>query len=64
MTYEIKETLLRVENVSKNYDVPILKDISFEIKNITRPDIHQGQIVSLMKREVTERQIVIVWAKH
>lgn len=48
MTYDIKETLLRVENVSKNYDVPILKDISFEIKNITRPDIHQGQIVSLI----------------
>lgn len=48
MTYEIKETLLQVSNVSKNYDVPILENVSFEIKNITRPNIHQGQIVSLI----------------
>ena len=48
MTYEIKETLLRVENVSKNYDVPIIGNVSFEIKNITRPEVHQGQIVSLI----------------
>ena len=48
MTYEIKETLLQVNNVSKSYDVPILENVSFEIKNITRPNIHQGQIVSLI----------------
>ena len=48
MTYEIKETLLKVEGVSKDYDVPILENVSFDIKNITRPDIHQGQIVSLI----------------
>lgn len=50
MTYEFKETILKVEGVSKSYDVPILRDVSFEIRNITRPDINQGQIVSLVGR--------------
>lgn len=48
--YTTKETLLRVENVSKSFDVLILRDISFEIKNIVREGYTQGQIVSLVGR--------------
>lgn len=46
--FEMKETLLRVTGVNKSYDVPVLRDISFEVKNIVRPDISQGQIISLV----------------
>ena len=46
--YETKETLLLVEGVNKKYDVPVLRDISLEIKNLTRSDMKQGQIVSLV----------------
>lgn len=48
MTFEFKETILKIENLNKKYDVPILRDISLEIKNISRPNIQQGQIVSLV----------------
>lgn len=46
--YTTNETLLKVENISKSFDVPVLRDISFEIKNIVRPGFIQGQIVSLV----------------
>lgn len=46
--FEMKEALLRVTGVSKSYNVPVLRDISFEIKNIVRPGMSQGQIVSLV----------------
>ena len=48
ITYETKETLLLVEGINKKYDVPVLRDISLEIKNLTRADMKQGQIVSLV----------------
>lgn len=48
MTHEFKETILKIEGINKNYDVPILRDISLEIRNIVRPDVQQGQIVSLV----------------
>jgi len=48
LPFETKEVLLKVESLSKSYDVPILKDINIEIHNLTRPDITQGQIVSLI----------------
>ena len=48
MTFTTNEVLLKVSNVSKNYDVPVLRDISFEIKNIVRPGLTQGQIISLV----------------
>ncbi len=47
-SFEVKETLLQVTGVSKSYDVPVLRDISFEIKNIVRPGMTQGQITSLV----------------
>jgi ABC-type nitrate/sulfonate/bicarbonate transport system ATPase subunit len=46
-----KEPVLQVKNVCLSYDgKPILRDINFEIKNIVRPDIHQGQVISLIGR--------------
>lgn len=48
MSYSKNEILLQVENVSKNYDVPILRDITFNVHNIVRPGLSQGQIVSLV----------------
>lgn len=50
MSYTKNEILLQVENVSKNYDVPILRDITFNVQNIIRPGLSQGQIVSLVGR--------------
>lgn len=47
-TFSQNEVLLRVLGISKKFDVPVLRDISFEIKNISRPGMTQGQIVSLV----------------
>lgn len=47
--YEYHETLLKMENVSFNYeDKLVLRDANLEIKNIVRPDCHQGQVVALL----------------
>ena len=48
--YQKKETLLKVSNVSLKYDALVLRDISFEIRDIVRDDVTQGQIVSLVGR--------------
>ena len=49
--YQTAETILKIDGVNKKYgNTPILKDISLEIKNITRPNVTQGQIVSLVGR--------------
>ena len=48
LPFETKEVLLKVEAVAKSYDVPILTDINFEVHNLSRPDVTQGQIVSLI----------------
>lgn len=48
LPYQTNETLLKVERISKKYDVPVLRDISLEVKNVTRPDVIQGQIISLV----------------
>ena len=50
MIYTENETILKVENLSLVYDRPILSNINFEIKNIVRPEINQGQIISLIGR--------------
>ena len=48
-SYEKKETILKVENVSLNYgESQILKDINVEIKNIVRPGMTQGQIIGFL----------------
>jgi ABC-type nitrate/sulfonate/bicarbonate transport system ATPase subunit len=50
MTYKKEEVILKVENVSLDYDRPILRDVNFEVRNITRPDVQQGQVISLVGR--------------
>ena len=45
------EVILSVQNVSLSYEgKSILHDINFQIKNIIRPGVKQGQVVSLIGR--------------
>lgn len=45
------EVLLQAKNVNLLYDGKcILRDINFEIKNIIRPGVEQGQVISLIGR--------------
>jgi NitT/TauT family transport system ATP-binding protein len=47
--YDIRETLLRVEDVNLTLGGShILRDVNLEIKNIHRPGMNQGQVVSLL----------------
>lgn len=49
--YTKEQELLRVNQVCLNYgERCILRDISFNIKNIVRPGMQQGQVVSLLGR--------------
>ncbi len=51
MTYNKNEELLKAENVGLSYESRIiLRDINFTMHNIVRPDISQGQVVSLIGR--------------
>src|SRR5215510_2407766 len=46
-----KETVLQAKHINLCYDdKQILRDINFEIKNIVRPGMEQGQVVSLIGR--------------
>ncbi len=47
-TYQRAETLLKVSDLSVTYTMPILKGVSFEIKDIKRPGLTQGQKVALL----------------
>jgi len=49
--YIKKQVLLKAAHVQLNYgDNVILRDINFEIKDIVRPGMQQGQVVSLIGR--------------
>jgi ABC-type nitrate/sulfonate/bicarbonate transport system ATPase subunit len=50
MKYSKNEVLIDVQNVNLTYDKQILRDVSFCIKNIVRPDVSQGQVISLIGR--------------
>lgn len=52
MTTHIKDkTLLQAENISLCYDDKIiLRDINFYVKDIIRPNMQQGQVISLIGR--------------
>jgi ABC-type nitrate/sulfonate/bicarbonate transport system ATPase subunit len=51
MTYQKNEVILRAENIGLQFgDKVILRDINFELHNIVRPDVTQGQVVSLIGR--------------
>jgi ABC-type nitrate/sulfonate/bicarbonate transport system ATPase subunit len=50
-TFTKEEVVLQARNVNLSYDgKQILRDINFEIKNIIRPGIKQGQVISLIGR--------------
>ena len=50
-TYSKKDVLLQVDGVSLTYDrVCILRDIHFSIRDVVRPGLQQGQVVSLVGR--------------
>ena len=47
--YERKGVILKAENVSVSYgDVPILRDVNLEIRDVVRPDKVAGQVVGLL----------------
>lgn len=47
--FEKKETILKMENVSLSFgDTQILRDINLEIKDIIRPEVKQGQVISIL----------------
>lgn len=50
MNYAREQVILKVQNVNHSYDRPILRDINFEVHNVTRPGVSQGQVVSLIGR--------------
>jgi polar amino acid transport system ATP-binding protein/sulfate transport system ATP-binding protein/NitT/TauT family transport system ATP-binding protein len=46
-----EEIVLQAKNINLSYDEKqILRDINFEIKNIIRPGMNQGQVISLIGR--------------
>lgn len=54
-TYERKETIISIENVSVSFThpvtgdaTPILKNVNATVQNLTRPDVTQGQIIALL----------------
>jgi ABC-type nitrate/sulfonate/bicarbonate transport system ATPase subunit len=50
-SYSKKQILLQTQNVSLSYDGKcILRDINFCIRDIVRPGVQQGQVVSLVGR--------------
>jgi ABC-type nitrate/sulfonate/bicarbonate transport system ATPase subunit len=50
MNYTKNEVLLDVKDVNLCYDKPVLRDINLTIRNIVRPGLDQGQVVSLIGR--------------
>ncbi len=51
MTYQKVEQILTAQNVGQQYgDKVILRDVNFELHNIVRPGVTQGQVVSLVGR--------------
>jgi ABC-type multidrug transport system ATPase subunit len=51
MPYKKEATLLKATNLSKSYgNKLVIRDVSMEIKNITRPGLLQGQVIGLIGR--------------
>lgn len=49
--YTIKDLLLKASGINLKYDTKqILRDVNFEIHDIHRPDVTQGQVISLIGR--------------
>lgn len=50
-TFTKEDTVLQAKDLNLSYDgKQILRNINFSIKNIVRPGMHQGQVVSLIGR--------------
>ncbi len=51
LDYKKEKLLLKASNINLKYDTrQILRDVNFEIFNVTRPDVIQGQVISLIGR--------------
>jgi len=50
MIYSKQELLMDVQGVHLAYDRPVLRDINFQVHNIVRPGLNQGQVISLIGR--------------
>jgi ABC-type nitrate/sulfonate/bicarbonate transport system ATPase subunit len=51
MNYTVNELLLKAEGVNLSYgEKQILRDVNMAIRNVVRPDVEQGQVVSLIGR--------------
>ena len=49
MPCEYKEIILKLEDVHVSYgDVPVLRDVDLEIRNLVRPGLTQGQVVAML----------------
>ena len=48
--YKKEGIILKAENISLEYERPILRDVNFDIYDILRPNMTQGQVVSLIGR--------------
>ncbi len=47
--YELKDVVLDVSDVSLAIDgVPILKDVHFQVRDVVRPNMTQGQVIALL----------------
>lgn len=50
-SYQVKDVILKAENINLSYDNRrILRDVNFEIHDIVRPNVIQGQIAALIGR--------------
>jgi len=48
-TYELKDVLVRIENVSLSFDGrPVLTSINAEVRDIVRPGCEQGQVIGIL----------------
>lgn len=49
LPYELKEVVLDVQDVSFSIErTPIIRDVSFQVRNVVRPNVAQGQVVALL----------------
>lgn len=60
MNYSTKETLLKLENVSLSFGGKlVLRDINLEVKDIVRPEVSTGQIVTLLARSGVGKTVLM-----
>ncbi len=49
LPYELKDVVLDVSDVSLAIDgYPILRDVKFQVRDVVRPDVTQGQVIALL----------------